>query len=429
MTIDQLKDEFKKLFFIKDDFVIDLLIATVISTHYIHHDPIWLMIVGAPSSGKTELINSLLKIKFVHPISDMTENTLLSGMNNTVNEPSFLLQMGSFGCIVMKDFTSILSMREEKRKTIIAQFRDVHDGQFDKKTGNGKNPKWKGKANFIGGVTEAIYLYSDEIASMGQRNIYYVLPEMTDAERIETSRVARANRSKEGIRLKRIHLQDMVLEYVEEILGKLPDILPEVPKDISENIFELANFVSKASSGTQRDYQGVVEFATSITLPMRISEEIHMVAEMFLIMYGGKIPKEQEEGLYKVALDIIPKQKRMALNILSSYTAASTKGIAMHIKYPTIPVLKWLEDLNMLGIVERKHLLKSEGGDGRVDSWFLLPEYKTLMLKYDKSIKQENKELVAKDGDEESDAGFVLEEQAQADDAFQRAKEEFGIGI
>ena len=50
MTIDQLKDEFKKPFFIKDDFVIDLLIATVISTHYIHHDPIWLMIVGAPSS-------------------------------------------------------------------------------------------------------------------------------------------------------------------------------------------------------------------------------------------------------------------------------------------------------------------------------------------------------------------------------------------
>ena len=85
MRIENIKEAYKKIFYIEDDFSIDLTAAVVASTLLLKSDPIWVIIIGAPSSGKSELINAFSKVKFVHPVSDMTENTLLSGMANSVN--------------------------------------------------------------------------------------------------------------------------------------------------------------------------------------------------------------------------------------------------------------------------------------------------------------------------------------------------------
>src|SRR5206468_10944077 len=42
-------------------------------------DPVWLLLVGPPSSGKTELIGSLAKLPGVHWAALLTEAALLSG--------------------------------------------------------------------------------------------------------------------------------------------------------------------------------------------------------------------------------------------------------------------------------------------------------------------------------------------------------------
>ena len=70
-SFQELKNEYKKVFFLEDGGCIDLAVATVLST-YMKGDPIWTMIVGPSSGGKSELVNVFGSLEWVHPISDMT---------------------------------------------------------------------------------------------------------------------------------------------------------------------------------------------------------------------------------------------------------------------------------------------------------------------------------------------------------------------
>ena len=429
MRIENIKEAYKKIFYIEDDFSLDLTAAVVASTLLLKSDPIWVIIIGAPSSGKSELINAFSKVKFVYPVSDMTENTLLSGMANTVNEPSFLKQMGTYGCIAMKDYTSILSMRAEKRSVILGQLREVYDGSYEKKTGNGKNPSWVGKANFIGGATEAIYAVEEESASMGRRNIHYVLPEQ---DRIQTARIARKNRQDdEGIKLKRAHLQNMITEYMEELSKALPTVLPSVPEEISENLIELADFATQARTPAHRNFKRQLTLATSKEMPMRMSEQLHMLGEIFIYLYEGILNEQQEWGLYKIALDSIPKQKLMALKFLATYNSSTTKGLALPLKYPTDTVREWLEDLNVLNLIDREPGKDKKGKTTqRIDVWKIKPRYRDLIFKYCPDLERIEKDVLLDEDDAESyDPGYVFQERQEVDAAFEEATIRLQLGV
>src|SRR5687767_8729153 len=65
---------------IEDGDVLPLLLAAV-AAHWLDCSPVWLMLVGPPSSAKTELITLLTAVKHVYFLSDLSPNTLASGFN------------------------------------------------------------------------------------------------------------------------------------------------------------------------------------------------------------------------------------------------------------------------------------------------------------------------------------------------------------
>lgn len=155
-TFKQLEEEYKKIFLIKDEGIIRLLIATVIG-NYLPIDPIWLMIVAASSGGKSELMLSLNKVgETIVPISDLTTNTFASGQTRTGKETSLLHKMKPGSVLVFKDFTSILSKNRESKGEIMAQLREIFDGKYTKRTGTGDDIVWEGKIGAIAGSTENI---------------------------------------------------------------------------------------------------------------------------------------------------------------------------------------------------------------------------------------------------------------------------------
>jgi len=82
-SIEEVKDVYKSVFLLseEDDVILDILVAVTLSTK-MSGDPIWLLIIGGSSSGKTELINAISKVNYITEVSEMTENTLLSSMAN-----------------------------------------------------------------------------------------------------------------------------------------------------------------------------------------------------------------------------------------------------------------------------------------------------------------------------------------------------------
>jgi hypothetical protein len=94
----------------------DVILATfgAIAANHQPGDPTWLALVGPPGSGKTEALQPTVALEHVHAVSTLTKASLLSGTAKKEqakdSKGGLLNEIGEFGIIVIKDFTSILSL-------------------------------------------------------------------------------------------------------------------------------------------------------------------------------------------------------------------------------------------------------------------------------------------------------------------------------
>ncbi|MFO7477920.1 MAG: hypothetical protein R6X03_06205, partial [Methyloceanibacter sp.] len=108
-----------------DDYrIVDIILAVVVANLF-KTDPLWMLIIGASSTAKTELLAALEGLPMMFFISDLTTNTLISGKKDA----SLLMRLIN-KIIVMKDFTTILSKRPDDLKIIMGHLREVYDGKL-----------------------------------------------------------------------------------------------------------------------------------------------------------------------------------------------------------------------------------------------------------------------------------------------------------
>ncbi len=372
-TLQSLIELYQSHFYIEDTSSIPLICAVVLGSK-MSGDPIWLTLIGGSSSGKTELINAVCGLDFVYQLSTLTPNTLLSGMKpRKGQETSLLLQMNRNAIIVMKDLNTLIAMNREDQQAIMGQLLQVYDGEMTKSTGTGETIKWKGKIGFIAGVTENIHVFQAKYSALGSRFVNYTL---VPPDRIKTTkRSAQIAKNKREIREE---LKVAFAEYFKQMIPVISERDDALPEEVSNQVIEAADFAALARSPVSRDFQGRMELVLSPEMPMRISDQIHLIGRTFMAMNEGKLEKEHEQILYKACLDSIPKGRRMALQILTKYESITTKGLAIKLGYQSDRVRMWLEELNVLGICER---LTNGGQLG--DRWSLKAQYKHTMAKYD----------------------------------------------
>ena len=136
-SLADLKKTIHKWFYIENDTLVDIVVATYIANR-LPGDPVWLIIIAPSSNTKTELLRSFYGHKNAYFISNLTPSTLVSGLKiDKGPEPSLLPKLND-KLVVLKDFTSVLSMRSENQQEILAQLREAYDGQYTKIFGTGK---------------------------------------------------------------------------------------------------------------------------------------------------------------------------------------------------------------------------------------------------------------------------------------------------
>lgn len=369
-TINDVKNLYKSIYYIEDDSIIDVVLATMLANR-MPGDPIWLAIIGGSSSGKTELINAICTVDYIFQVSTMTSNTLLSGMKpQKGKETSLLLQVPRNAIMVMKDLNTFISMNREDQQAIMGQFLQMYDGEMTKSTGTGETIKWKGKIGFITGVTEQIHIFQAKFSAFGTRFINYTLKTQ---DRIKTAK--RSSEIAGKIRDHRKNLQEAFKAYVDYMVPLVIESDHVLPEEVSKTIIELSDFAARSRSPVSRDFQGRMELVMSLEMPMRISNMIHLVGKTFMAMNAGKLSENNKLILYKMCLDNIPKGRRLALDVLAGTGSITTKAVAVELGYDTDRVRMWLEELNVLQIAERDR----ESGGGKGDKWRLKYEYSKLM--------------------------------------------------
>ena len=121
----------------------------------------WLGLIAPPSSAKTEILNSLSGLPKVVQASSLSPASFLSATSKKDQDKEatggLLRQIGEFGIIVLKDFTTMLSLRPEMQQEVLAMLREVYDGRYTRHVGTdgGRTMTWNGKAGLIFASTEA----------------------------------------------------------------------------------------------------------------------------------------------------------------------------------------------------------------------------------------------------------------------------------
>ncbi|MCA1702022.1 MAG: hypothetical protein LC808_01615, partial [Actinobacteria bacterium] len=275
-----------------------------------------------------------------------------------------LREIGRFGILALKDFTSILSMHRDKRAELLAAMREIFDGSWTRNVGTegGRTLTWSGKLGLIAGCTAAIDSYHGVMATMGERFILYRLPTI---DPIQQARQALANTGR--VRAMREELGVAVTGLFAGLdIHKEP---PSIDDSQTDKLVALSALVASARSAVERNPYGgrEIDLIPDTEAPARL-------AQTLCRLYAGMLAIGLDHAtawplVVKAGLDCIPKLRRAVFDVLlATEDWLTTKTVATRTGYPTMTARRSLEDLNAHGVVDRQPAEKGKG-DGKSDLW------------------------------------------------------------
>ena len=351
----KVKEVVGKYLHLDDDRIIDVIFATHL-TNQMCADPVWLIIIDAPSNAKTEILRGLSSHEDFYFLSTLTPATFISGKNTKNKSASKIFEMDG-KTLVFKDFTTILSMRAEPKAEILAQFREIYDGFYSKATGNGPTITWEGKIGFIAACTPIYDRHYGVIGSMGDRFLLYRGPN-NNAEKITL--MAQKNVGKEDEM--RNEINKAFSKFLSQFNGT-GAMQFNHNKVIDPKIRSLACFCAVARTPVERNpYTRTIDYVPQPEGPARLVKQLTQMG-MGLAMVHAKtrIDVETYKTIRKIGCDLVPTIKFLILkhlwkkqSIQGEVLTQTTSQVAAGINVPTNTAKSHLEDLMVVGALHRQ---------------------------------------------------------------------------
>ena len=180
-TLDLTVAVFRKWLLLDDVWPVYVTLGAIAANH-LPGPPVWLGLIAPPSSAKTEILNATLRLPKVELVTTASPAALLSGTPKKQithgAQGGLLRKIGSFGILVLKDFTSVLGLHRETMSEMLDALREIYDGRWVRHLGTdgGKTLSWEGKLGLIFGCTEAYDSHYAVIGALGDRFLLYRLP-------------------------------------------------------------------------------------------------------------------------------------------------------------------------------------------------------------------------------------------------------------
>ena len=325
--------------------VVDLILSTVVANAH-PGDPVWLLLVGAPSSAKSELLRGLGDAPQVYRISSLTGKTLLSGHKDAGGGLLFRIKNGS--TLLLLDFGQVLSLHPNDKALVLQRLREIYDGYSKADFGNRTDGlEWKGKLGFLAGVTPAVEKFTSVGAELGDRFLLYTLD------------VPDPNAQARGAMLRSGQESTMREEIAEAFLGVLQTspapgnvTVPESALDALTNMAVLATRLRSVVSRNR--YTRAIDYIPKPEGPARFAKALITLGKALAAIRGkDEVGQEELAVLAKVALDCIPSRRRKVAGVLAESDGGTTKAIGLRADIATASVGLILEDLMYLSGVER----------------------------------------------------------------------------
>jgi Fe2+ or Zn2+ uptake regulation protein len=356
----ELVQKFQSVFRAPDPGALLITLATYAAYRVTSMDPLWLMIVGGPSTLKTETLNLLNKMPRVFLRSAITKAGLLSGTKQkerAANATGGLLhEIGSSGFVAFKDFTTILGMPRDAQSELLDALREIYDGRWSREIGTdgGRLISWEGKMGLIAACTSAIDEQRKMLSIAGDRFLFYRMPESTGDE--EERNAMKAGENTGRMQEIRVWLADEAQSFMADV----PVALPEPNDDQYENCLAgLSSLIARGRAQVSRDWKREIVGIHAPEGAGRLSAQFHAL-DIGLALIGvppiRRFHLVRKTALYSimpVRLTILTLLAKKEPRVAGSLPGRSHAELVERSMLAESTVYRTLEELRMHGLVRR----------------------------------------------------------------------------
>jgi hypothetical protein len=355
---------FDKHLYLPNWWLLDVLAAWFVGSHITGGKPIWLSIVGPPSSGKTVMLESLEELLPVFPMGGFSENSFVSGMNSRRRgggeTPRGVLEQiaderdydngvfESYGTkfLTFPDFTAIFGVRPEVRHKVLGQLRMLYDQYVAPiPYGNGKSVSFRGRIGALAASTPAWDKFMGPETEMGERFILWRIA------RVNSQKTAAVGLMQDETVMKK-ELQEVMKNLEKMKLNPLPTVDPLI-----RWVVELADKTAIARTVIRFDpYTRQPEDSARPEAAPRLAKQLMQMAKGLMLVKGiGECEDEQiKRPLERIAVSSLPLGRFDVLSTMPE-EGCGISDIVDAISMPTTVVKRNMLCLMMLDIVVKLH--------------------------------------------------------------------------
>jgi hypothetical protein len=311
-------------------------------------DPLWLLIVSGSGNTKTETVQTLSSIGAIVVSAVTSEGALLSATSKRDRSKSatggLLREIGDRGVLVIKDFTSILSMNRDMRAQVLGALREVHDGSWVRKVGSdgGQSLPSSGRIAIIGAVTTAWDTHHAVVAAMGDR--FVLVRADSTKNRQAAGRKAIGNTGSE------IQMRAELAQAAGGVIAGMDTTPIAVTDEERDALLAAADLVTLARTAVERDHQGNVIDAHAPEMPTRFAKELVQI-----VRGAVAIGMDRHNALrlaIRCARDSMPPLRLQIIDDLAAHPHGLVAEVRKRLGKPHNTVDREVQALYMLGVLK-----------------------------------------------------------------------------
>lgn len=410
--------------------LLEIMMASCVSSCMSFSVPIWLIVIGNPSSLKTELIKLLKALQNVYFLSTLSENAFASGfIPPDGSDPKDLLPHLDGKALLIRDLTTLFSLNEETVKKILGDLTSIFDGEYEKFTATRGLIKYRSSFAMIACITPAILnKHHSYVHQLGSRFLFIRTPKLTDESRergykiawskqdrkknINDATIITSSYCKQAMdRIKNVGIPIIDDECVMQWINTAADFIA-MARGIVIGNFE--TFIDKKGEKGEKDGKGGKEVKyyeiteVQIEEPWRALNQLRNLATALAVLRGKQIVTVEEcITLLPVVIATAPIDRAEIVDVLLAVAVATPKDIATRIDKSDKTVRRRLKELVALGLVEKVEQPLPSNGQWSVALYFLKDDYKNILSltnappsdSLSVATNEENSNVAAKQGE------------------------------
>lgn len=363
-----------------------IVLAVALSSQIKSPVMLWMLLVGVPSSGKTDLVRLVKDCGFVYSLDNLTLNAFVSGERATEKEKVHDLLPSLDGkCLVIKDWTSIFSLDEKMTRKLLGELVGIYDKEFSKFSSRRGKISYDSYFSQLGAVTPAtLNKHSQYMNIVGPRFLNYILPETSELEDDKSFELIFEGKNRNRLE---IEAREIVKEYLEQISN--------IPFEVSLNTegkrflriaSELISFCRgivitapakfKNDDGKEITYYEVVEKQKE--KPWRALQQLIWLSKcLAFVAVRNEVSVEDLEIIKAVVLSSMPADRARALNFIKDHQGTVTANeLKDALERSGRTSRRLLDELSALGVLD-----KDKGSGSFPNEYQINDKFKTFILK------------------------------------------------